>query len=94
MTWLLWLTLAHAKPQCYSLGDIRSAVCFALCRSDGSDLGHYEEKSHACVCGIRKDFKEITRVGIKILPPIVAPQIDRSQPKEQNYSPFGEVDEE
>lgn len=92
------LSTALAKPACYSLKDLRSAVCHALCKADGNDLGSYEERSHSCICGQRKDFKEITKGAVKILPPIIAgerepkvPALDIDAPA---YSPFGGMDEE
>lgn len=68
MIWLLVsLWAANAAPKCYLEADIKSAVCWALCRQDGATTGSYTKGS--CICGFEKDFKEYTEPVIKILPP-------------------------
>jgi hypothetical protein len=67
MIWIFALAL-HAD-QCFKLKDVRNAVCWAQCRSDGADLGYYLEKSHECVCGFKKRYELATesRIHVKTL---------------------------
>ena len=51
---------------CYSKVDIKNNVCWALCRNDGADTGSYEQKTNNCICGYRKNFKEITAPVIHV----------------------------
>lgn len=54
---------------CYSLSQVRSFVCEALCHKEEYDRGYYDEKKKVCVCGAEKSFVDFTNV-LKILPAV------------------------
>lgn len=64
-----------ADIKCYTVADVKTNVCWALCRHDGYDTGSYEVKSDSCVCGEKREYKEFTKAAIKILP---SPQADET----------------
>lgn len=55
-----------AAIQCYSAQQLRQSLCWALCRHEGFDTGTYEPKKDKCVCGVLKDFKEMTNPVLKV----------------------------
>lgn len=90
----LTLAMANAAPKCFSLSEVRGSICWALCRSDGSDTGSYDESAHSCICGTKRDFREITAQAIKILPARVesTPQ-DSSTGNKEESRPRGFFDD-
>lgn len=75
---LLFLSAFADEPKCYTSTDMKSYVCWALCRQEGASTGKYLDKKRTCLCGIEKDFKEFTESVIKILP----------EPRESSYRPW------
>lgn len=63
-----YLLIQSSSAECLSKDDIKTNVCWALCRADGFDTGFFETKSDSCVCGQRKKYKEITDKVIRVLP--------------------------
>lgn len=55
---------------CYTQTDIKSAICWAMCRRDGGDTGRYESLTNECVCGYKKDYTEYTDTTIRIRPSV------------------------
>lgn len=47
--------------------ELRNAVCWALCRKDGYEVGAYVEKKLSCACSNIEKFDQITEITIKIL---------------------------
>lgn len=72
--WFFFITIVAAH-ECYTAIDIKTNVCWALCRQDGADLGYYQPKLGSCICGFKHDFKEYTKSVLKII----------SEPKETFY---------
>jgi hypothetical protein len=64
---MIALALA-AQLTCSSL-ELRNAICWALCRRDGYDTGHYVAKSRKCLCGSERDYSDFTKPSLFILEP-------------------------
>jgi len=64
------MAMAMAADKCYTTQDVKTNVCWALCRQDGYDTGAYEQKTDSCICGQRKEYKEYTQTVLKIIGPI------------------------
>lgn len=60
----LFISIAMAK-EC-SEWQIKSAVCWALCRRDGYDSGSYMPAKKSCACTLLKSFEAETESVIKI----------------------------
>lgn len=72
MIWLVYYytAVALAAPSCYTLKDVQSSVCVALCKHEGADVGEYSPKHRKCVCGYTRDFDEVSSDPLVILPPL------------------------
>ncbi len=55
-----------AEQKLYTQTDLKSSVCWALCRQDGYYTGSYEKVSDQCMCANPQKFKDITKQAIKI----------------------------
>lgn len=53
---------------CLSVQDVKTNVCWALCRQDSYDTGSYDKKHDSCICGLRKNYKEYTDKQLKVFP--------------------------
>lgn len=62
MTWLLAVSIACAC----SLQSLRDAACAALCAQDGAISGRWDARDNSCVCGQKRDFKEMQAVRVQI----------------------------
>lgn len=70
LTWLIYLSSLSAgkldAQKVCSVFEIKSAICWALCRRDAYDSGAYEPKSGKCSCIALKDFSEYTKPNLEI----------------------------
>ncbi len=64
ITFPLFITLALVAAE-YTPAE-KSAICWALCRNDGYNSGHYEEKKKVCSCVREINYREFTDVRIKV----------------------------
>ena len=58
--------LISAAAVCISPADVKSKICWALCRTDGAHTGFYDEKEKACICGFIHDFKVFTEAVLVV----------------------------
>jgi len=61
-----YICVAVLLLNCYTQVDVKTNVCWALCKQEGADTGLYDEKKDACVCGYVKNFRDYTKSVIKI----------------------------
>jgi hypothetical protein len=67
--WELFVSIAFAAtpaPKCYSLADMKSYVCWALCRQEEYESGYYSGKDDDCNCVHKVKFKEMADMKIHI----------------------------
>lgn len=68
---LLTAALSAQSAPCYTEQDMKTNVCWALCRQDGYDTGAYVSHVDSCSCAHFKKFREMTeqRIIIHANPP-------------------------
>lgn len=59
--------VVSAKSMC-TQDELRSAICWALCRNDGYDSGSYVRQTKKCACSVHREFLDLTRVILKVNP--------------------------
>lgn len=61
---MIW---AVALSTCISQSDVKSKICWALCRaSEGAYTGYYIEEKKSCICGFLHKFEVFTEAVIRI----------------------------
>lgn len=59
---LFYPHVASGKTLCDS--EVKTKVCWAMCRRDGYDTGEFV--ADACLCGVKKPWEEFTGVTLKV----------------------------